>query len=136
MVDYAVMQVDAHFGFRKVDEMAKTPEEYREMQRHCGWPPLLFKQHILEGSHWRIVCESCVKNGVKYVMYISKVTGHNREKRERFFATVRQIFEYRNSTPQWNGARARELMTFPMSIPEDCTCRCCRLARENQLGRR
>lgn len=136
VVDYAVMRVDFGYGFRRVDEMAKTPEEFQEIRRHCGWPNLPFKQLMLRGGNWRIACVSRPKEGMQYVMYISEVGGHNREKRERFFDAVRQIYDFRSHTPQWNGARARELYLFPKVIPDDCSCRWCKLAQENQPGSR
>lgn len=74
--------------------------------------------------------------GMNYVLFLSNVEGHNREKRERFFLSIRQLFEDFPNTSRWNGARAHELMLFPKMMPEDCSCRWCRFARENQLGSR
>ena len=138
-VDYAIMRMDAGFGFRLADKWAKTPEEYRELQRHCGWPPIPFKYDENPqppGANWKRIGAVGSGGGMKYVLFISKVEGHNREKRERFFLSIRQLFESYHNTPRWNGARAHELVFFPKLIPDDCTCRWCRLARENQLGSR
>ena len=139
VADYAIMRMDEGFGFRLADIWAKTPEEYREMQRHCGWPPIPFKYEENSqpsGTNWKRIGAVGICEGMKYVLFISKVEGHNREKRERFFSSIRQLFETYQNTPRWNGARAHELMLFPKVIPEDCTCRWCRQARENQLGSR
>ena len=137
VVDYAIMRMDVGFGFRLADKWAKTPEEYRELQRHCGWPPIPFKYDEASqppGANWKRMGSVGSSGGMKYVLFISKVEGHNREKRERFFLSIRQLFETYQNTPRWNGARAHELLLFPKLIPEDCTCRWCRQARENQPG--
>ena len=136
IVDYAVMRVDAHFGFRKVDKIAQTREEYLELRRHCGWPPILFRETSSRMAYGRRAFVSREKDGMKYVMYISNAEPHNPKDQEAFFDTVRRIYDSHSNTPQWNGARAHELMIFPKVIPEDCTCRWCRLARENQPGSR
>lgn len=139
VVDYAIMRMDVGFGFRLADKWAKTPEEYRELRRHCSWPPIPFKYDEASqppGVNWKRVGTVGCCGDMKYVLFISKVEGHNREKRERFFFSIRQLFEIYQNKPRWNGARAHELLLFPKIIPEDCTCRWCRLARENQLGSR
>lgn len=139
VVDYAVMRMDAGFGFRLADKWASNAEEYRELQQHCGWPPIPFKYDENPqppGANWKRigVVGSC--GSMKYVLFISKVEGHNREKRDRFFFSIRQLFETYQNTPRRNGARAHELMLFPKVVSEDCTCRWCRLAREKQPGSR
>lgn len=135
-VDYAVMRVDAHFGFRKVDDIAQTPEEYLELRRHCGWPPILFREASSRMVYGRRAFVSREKDGMKYIMYISDAETHDPKEQEAFFDTVRRIYDSRSTTPQWNGARAHELLLFPKVIPEGCTCRWCRQERVNQPGSR
>ena len=47
-----------------------------------------------------------------------KIEVHDRERRERFFDALRQIYDFRSYTPQWNGTWARELYLFPKEMPD------------------
>ena len=114
------MRMDAGFGFRLADKWASNAEENRELQQHCGWPPIPFKYDENPqppGANWKRigVVGSC--GSMKYVLFISKVEGHKREKRDRFFFSIRQLFETYQNTPRRNGARAHELMLSPKVIP-------------------
>lgn len=76
------------------------------------------------------------KDGMKYIMYISDAETHDPKEQEAFFDTVRRIYDSRSTTPQWNGARAHELLLFPRVVSEECPCRWCRQERVNQSGSR